>query len=640
MAEVKMIRTVYSKNNTTDIPIVDGQLIYVLDTGEIYLDKDSETRQKFLLFTQDCEDKRASLDFVANQTYFAGDLIFHNNYWYSRKTNGSSATFDSSEWDQISFENGSFTNQNYSLGANYSNYGLDCIVVGSNNLINWSSDSYSMVIGQRNKIIPNGCAGNLITGADNSIAQTSSTGQGVNNNFIIGYSNKIVNASGTSGTVLSGSNNTVTTTPVNSSLINGYNNTIGGSGPVNYSFVTGSNNTLSYGNNNVVEGESNEVVGNVNYAHIGGYHNIVKQDMALVFGKWNKFYESNETTRLVTIGNGTSSSSRSNIVEVTASDVTIDGNLNVKNNDGYLYNNQSLLAPIETAISWFSPVSPSVYSGILEPRIPNNTNKYVCQNSSALEFANISDLNTYLSSHPITDWASRSNQSPTYGHEKYICLYIEDLNWFFVFTMTAEDPDGGDYLQHAYAVDDGTYSLEDIAVPGCSIGYFNASFNITSINFSSYGSAAGYLVINIEGQASGEVFSSSLTYELTACPGAAGNYSTAINSKVYLWTEDYRGWSYSGGWDSNNLNLDNIMSHDYAKALQTQYNINWIASTLAAPITYKVGSIVIYNNNIYMCTTENSDTTWDATHWQAIGVTTTAFSALEQRVYAIEHPSS
>ena len=275
-----------------------------------------------------------------------------------------------------------------------------------------------MVIGQRNKIIPNGCAGNLITGADNSIAQTSSTGQGVNNNFIIGYSNKIVNASGTSGTVLSGSNNTVTTTPVNSSLINGYNNTIGGGGPVNYSFVTGSNNTLSYGNNNVVEGESNEVVGNVNYAHIGGYHNIVKQDMALVFGKWNKFYESNETTRLVTIGNGTSSSSRSNIVEVTASDVTIDGNLNVKNNDGYLYNNQSLLAPIETAISWFSPVSPSVYSGILEPRIPNNTNKYVCQNSSALEFANISDLNTYLSSHPITDWASRSNQSPTYGHPR------------------------------------------------------------------------------------------------------------------------------------------------------------------------------------------------------------------------------
>ena len=111
--------------------------------------------------------------------------------------------------------------------------------------------------------------------------------------------------------------------------------------------------------------------------------------------------------------------------------------------------------------------------------------------------------------------------------------------------------------------------------------------------------------------------------------------TTFEGGEWWFWTTDVSAGS-TPIWSENKLNLDNIMEYDYAKALQTQYNINWIASTEENIVTYRVNSIVIYGNCIYRCIAENADEEWTPAHWEQIGITKAAFDALEARVAALE----
>jgi hypothetical protein len=69
----------------------------------------------------------------------------------------------------------------------------------------------------------------------------------------------------------------------------------------------------------------------------------------------------------------------------------------------------------------------------------------------------------------------------------------------------------------------------------------------------------------------------------------------------------------------------------------TGINLNWRASSIENYVLYKVGSIAIHDGGIYICTVENSDTVWDATHWNMIGITNAMYTALEARVAALEN---
>lgn len=69
----------------------------------------------------------------------------------------------------------------------------------------------------------------------------------------------------------------------------------------------------------------------------------------------------------------------------------------------------------------------------------------------------------------------------------------------------------------------------------------------------------------------------------------------------------------------------------------TGINLNWQVPSLDNYVLYKVGSIVIHDGGIYICTVENSDTAWDATHWNMIGITNAMYTALEARVAALEN---
>jgi hypothetical protein len=98
MANVKMIRTTHDKVNEEIIPIVDGSYIVTLDTKEIYLDGE-EVRNTLSLGRIDTYSMIHTYDFVPNQSYLAGDYVYYNGCWYSRKTGGSSETFSASDWD-------------------------------------------------------------------------------------------------------------------------------------------------------------------------------------------------------------------------------------------------------------------------------------------------------------------------------------------------------------------------------------------------------------------------------------------------------------------------------------------------------------------------------------------------------------
>ena len=86
-------------------------------------------------------------------------------------------------------------------------------------------------------------------------------------------------------------------------------------------------------------------------------------------------------------------------------------------------------------------------------------------------------------------------------------------------------------------------------------------------------------------------------------------------------------------------NPGGIMNGELEKLLQEQYNMNWKASTVEYPVTYKVGSLVIHEENndigIYRCNTQNSDTVWTLAHWDLITVLQSDITAIENTLDAM-----
>ena len=73
-------------------------------------------------------------------------------------------------------------------------------------------------------------------------------------------------------------------------------------------------------------------------------------------------------------------------------------------------------------------------------------------------------------------------------------------------------------------------------------------------------------------------------------------------------------------WDSTNnkyslgINLNTAMGSDYTNKLKsTNFDHNWTSGR-----TYEVGAVVVYNGTLLQCKTQNSDITFDASHWDTL----------------------
>lgn len=85
-------------------------------------------------------------------------------------------------------------------------------------------------------------------------------------------------------------------------------------------------------------------------------------------------------------------------------------------------------------------------------------------------------------------------------------------------------------------------------------------------------------------------------------------------------------WSWSPTWNA-------LMSGPMVSHFRSTYFDNvWTAGTL-----YKQNAVVVYNNCIYACVTENDDDSFTPAKWQKLGVTQAEFDALEARVTALEN---
>ena len=794
MANVKMIRTTSDKVNITDIPIDDGQLIFALDTQEIYIDKDDNRTQSTIGKKYSIEDLESYV-FVPNQSYSAGDLIYREGQWYSRKTSGSSSVFTISEWDAISYyidTSPEAAAYNYGFGTNYYNASVKGVMIGSDNLVTSISSSCEFVSGSKNKIVIPGTSNNAIMGYQNEISATSSSTGGGSNNIIVGSTNKIKDASGSSNnaifgqsnilqngyigsSLIFGSSNTINGSSINYNFVGGYSNSISagggttnflygqgntvsvggntgnilmgyqnslsGSGSQSYSFVTGYSNTISgsgntgilieghsitvsgsglagchfegynynfkgsggygahiegnghsftttfgavdgahiegsshtisagYLNGIHMEGNSNSISSSVApYVHmegysnslpygggycshiqnssnqmvgynsqsddytgsapsfmdVGGYQNIGATDSQTVRGRYNKpdkpDANDDTTQHLVLIGNGDNENKRSNIVEVGLNDTNINGEI--------LYYDQNFKTPIADAIGWFSP-PPSGITIATEAIDPDTSEPIMAINPKI--FQSFSDLNTYLQNSTVNWEGLRthiynpntkiyysihcySDQYGTMGNSFMAIRETTNLKSLRAPSIFTTQPNEGDTWNPLASIDltcttiDGT----SVCVPyqisfnggGTSNPRCLVIFNVSTISSSDY----QYFDVVSE--------------------------SAFKNSEWWLWTSPVEGGSTD--WKSENLSLNNIMNYDYAKALQLQYTMDWIASTQDSIKTYRVGSVVIYNSCIYRCTTECADTTWTAAHWEQIGVTKAAFDALEARVAALE----
>lgn len=93
-----------------------------------------------------------------------------------------------------------------------------------------------------------------------------------------------------------------------------------------------------------------------------------------------------------------------------------------------------------------------------------------------------------------------------------------------------------------------------------------------------------------------------------------------------IYDEPSQSWVWSPTWNA-------LMSGPMVSHFRSTYFDNvWTSGTL-----YKQNTVVIYNNCIYSCITENDDDSFTPAKWQKLGVTQAEFDALEARVTALEN---
>ena len=212
------------------------------------------------------------------------------------------------------------------------------IFAGSNNLIQDASYS-SIICGQVNGIT-GGIANSIVSGKQNSIILNNQgynfIGAGSNNiinggynGIVAGLTNKIDSSSSIYNAIVSGQTNQLLGSISNSFIGAGINNTINGAN--NASIVAGSNNTVS-GNNSTIAGGNGNNISIQNSFICGEGLQLTQYDYpSAAFGRFNLQGVTGATGgstgsfRIFMVGNGTSSSNRTNAFSVTQDGVCIAG---------------------------------------------------------------------------------------------------------------------------------------------------------------------------------------------------------------------------------------------------------------------------------------------------------------------------
>lgn len=288
MAEFKPIRTDSSHLNTTDIPIEDGKIIFVLDTNEIYIDK---------------TDNSGVTPTVVRE---------RQNIGINKNTN---------ELFNIIDGNGANSISSTALASV-----RGCHIEGANNTITAVGMGYIHIEGYTNTDEGSGAGCNHIEGYGNINKSTSGE------HHIEGYGN--INYSSGPANHLSGYNNKIYGTY---SYVSGSGNEVG---TFTTSVVDGETiyNPSSAATASAAFGQDNKVQNN--HGFVIGQNNVCVSEFGFIGGILNKYMTDDVTPQPMTnilfaIGNGNypgggAPANRSNIIEATYHEFKVYGDCEVK----------------------------------------------------------------------------------------------------------------------------------------------------------------------------------------------------------------------------------------------------------------------------------------------------------------------
>lgn len=305
-----------------NIPIINGQIIFVLDTQQIYVDYDNLRNNVTIGSVSYYQSLKEKMKYSAQKEYFVGDICYYYNAlsseepgWYKRSEVGVTPGLWNSNYWTLLFDiniNESYIHSGYTFGSNSLSFGENSIVSGN---YCYAVNCVNSFVGGENNLIEDSSLSPISTSlfsfGKNCIVQLPSIAGALfgENNFFL-EKEGADNSNTSIGYLISGHDNYLYQYG-DSVALAGHNNTI-----VNAesSSVMGNNNNLdnlsSFPAKNIyIAGAQNNIVneGYIENIHIEGYDNLISNSSQLISnifmgGEHNKIESSSEKENIFIFG--------------------------------------------------------------------------------------------------------------------------------------------------------------------------------------------------------------------------------------------------------------------------------------------------------------------------------------------------